>query len=90
MNNKKNNKESSEDQIVLSVFQFVSFGGSLDKSYKYEFDPDEFDPDEAYIQDCDEFSHFYPRVSAAVFHRHKNQNPSILYDIYYSEATSEK
>ena len=83
-----NNKVTSgmADKPVSSVFQFVSFGSSLEQSYRFEFDPDEYEPDEAYLQACDEFKHFYPRVSAAVFHRHKDEGPSILYDVYISES----
>ena len=82
-----NNKVTSDvaEKPGISVFLFVSFGSSLEQSYRYKFCPDEYDPDEAYIQACDEFKHFYPRVSAAVFHRHKEKGPSILYDIYVSE-----
>lgn len=82
-----NNKVTPDvaDKPVISVFQFVSFGSSLEQSYRYEFDPEDYDPDEAYIQACEEFKHFYPRVSAAVFHRHKDEGPSTLYDIYVSE-----
>ena len=81
-----NNKVTPDvaDKPVVSVFQFVFFGSSLEQSYRYEFDSDDYDPDEAYIQACDEFKHFYPRVSSAVFHRHKDKGPNVLYDIYLS------
>ena len=64
--------EDKEATDIKSYFYFVGFGWEIKNAFSFEFNPDEYEPDEVYLVEGgarDRFLSRYPRVSAAVFYQ---------------------
>lgn len=81
--------EDKEATDIKSYFYFVGFGWEIKNAFSFEFNPDEYEPDEVYLVEGgarDRFLSRYPRVSAAVFYQTEKDSDWILFDVLYSEV----
>lgn len=78
-------ERQEEHDPVLSCFRFVGFGWKLSEAFVFVFDQEIYFIDEAYLKAKVEFSHRFPRCSAAVFFMadiKSDEKNAILYEYY--------